>query len=275
MVIQASKNDPKRAKSIYRRLMSTKVFGKDKLDAILGITSSAREPEQMRGRDSVEFLNDGDYLHALLGNITPKRRALRDCQELIARLGGLLEVFNASLWQLEATCDDMGLGFSGTYVRRRLDSALMMEQRLWLTRAKIGPVANNFRNITQYLVKSFSLSKQEEVRILGLDKRHVIIGSNIISIGRTNYVHVEIREILACALRTGAEAFIISHNHLNGQVEASETDVRFTRQIEGAALMLGMKLFDHIIVSGSDWFSFRVAGLLETIGDSKLPGAPP
>jgi RadC-like JAB domain len=50
---------------------------------------------------------------------------------------------------------------------------------------------------------------------------------------------------------------IVAHNHPPGDVHPSEGDITTTRQLATAGHILGIPLADHIIVGGTNHFSFR------------------
>jgi DNA repair protein RadC len=52
------------------------------------------------------------------------------------------------------------------------------------------------------------------------------------------------------------------HNHPSGCHEASDEDIAFTREIARACELLGLELYDHLIVSDSDYSFLRERGLL-------------
>ena len=54
------------------------------------------------------------------------------------------------------------------------------------------------------------------------------------------------------------------HNHPSGNHEPSRGDVDATRRIAEAALVLGICVHDHIVISRAGWASFRKLGLLES-----------
>lgn len=59
------------------------------------------------------------------------------------------------------------------------------------------------------------------------------------------------REIFAPALRHGAKSVILAHNHPSGDTTPSSDDLRVTRQLLEAANILGINVFDHIIIGNS------------------------
>jgi DNA repair protein RadC len=70
------------------------------------------------------------------------------------------------------------------------------------------------------------------------------------------------RRVVESALRRGAAALVLAHNHPNGQVTPSEHDKILTRALVLAAETVGLKIVDHLIISASDSFSFRANRLL-------------
>jgi DNA repair protein RadC len=265
-VVEKLENRQKRKAQIIRqKLLDMEKLDMSSLDSLISIkeSKSQREKSIIYDENYAEFTRDSEYLYALLWRDGWRKKHLDDCEKLIIRFGGLLQVFQSNLWQLETICNEMGLSFSGSFVRRRLDSAMMIEQKLWFSRAQRGTVMTNYQTLASYVVKTFAMSKQEEVRLVYLDRDKKVVGKETISIGEDNYVSIEIKRLLAYALRADAHSFIIAHNHLGSDANPSDRDVDFTRRIEGAAHLVGVPLFDHLIVCGTDWFSFRIAGMLE------------
>ena len=70
------------------------------------------------------------------------------------------------------------------------------------------------------------------------------------------------RRVVEAALKRGAAALVLAHNHPNGDVQPSEQDKILTRALVLAAETVHLKIVDHLIVSRDEAFSFRKAGLL-------------
>jgi DNA repair protein RadC len=72
------------------------------------------------------------------------------------------------------------------------------------------------------------------------------------------------REVLGPALREGASAVVLVHNHPSGDPTPSREDIRLTRQLAAAAKVVDLRLHDHIIVGNgtTNWVSFTTRGLL-------------
>lgn len=70
------------------------------------------------------------------------------------------------------------------------------------------------------------------------------------------------REVFGPALREGAAAVILIHNHPSGDPTPSREDVRLTRQLVEGGRLLDVRVLDHIIVgNGSEgWVSMASRG---------------
>jgi DNA repair protein RadC len=70
------------------------------------------------------------------------------------------------------------------------------------------------------------------------------------------------RRVVEAALRRGAAAIVLAHNHPNGQAAPSEQDKLLTRAITLAADTVSLRVLDHLVVTADATFSFRKASLL-------------
>lgn len=67
--------------------------------------------------------------------------------------------------------------------------------------------------------------------------------------GGIHGLHVSARDPLRIALREAASGFVLVHDHPSGDPEPSDEDVAFTRNVAGAAALVGVPMFDHVIVA--------------------------
>lgn len=96
-----------------------------------------------------------------------------------------------------------------------------------------------------------TISYKEELIILYMDKMCRVLGVYKIAEGGTSHVIGDFKVIFAVALKVAASAFIISHNHPSGNLKASDEDVKFTKKLMQAAEIMGLKMFDSLIVTPS------------------------
>ena len=58
------------------------------------------------------------------------------------------------------------------------------------------------------------------------------------------------------------------HSHPNGNCDPTDADVEATAKLIQAAMTLGIKFEDHIIVTDRKYYSFSNSGLLRNLKDS-------
>lgn len=104
--------------------------------------------------------------------------------------------------------------------------------------------------------------QQEYLLCLNLDGGQRLIAQRTITIGTLSSVLVHPREVFADAIADRAASVIVAHNHPSGDVEPSQRDIDCTQQLAAAGQLLGIPLRDHIIVTKTDYFSYRQHHLL-------------
>jgi DNA repair protein RadC len=100
---------------------------------------------------------------------------------------------------------------------------------------------------------------REEVWALLLDARHRLVRVEPVVAGSLNSARLLPRDVLTPALRAGAAAFIVAHNHPSGEVSPSRADRLVTSALRDAARLVGLPLLDHLIVTQRSHYSFREA----------------
>lgn len=102
--------------------------------------------------------------------------------------------------------------------------------------------------------------QQEHMICLTLNTKLKVINSHLVFKGTVSGMLIHPREIYRRAIDDSAYAIIIAHNHPSGTAEPSGEDTKSTQQIEAAGQIVGIRLFDHYIVTGKKHFSFRANG---------------
>ncbi len=113
-----------------------------------------------------------------------------------------------------------------------------------------------------YLRERFRGLGEEHFRVLYLNRRSALLEDALIAHGTVASVRPHLRPIIARALQLNASGMIAAHNHPSGMAEPSESDRLLTRDLMVAALPLGLRMLDHVIISEEGTFSFADSGLL-------------
>ncbi len=98
-----------------------------------------------------------------------------------------------------------------------------------------------------------------------LDAHDKLIKCEIIEQGSGDSVRLDVRKIVDFALKTGASAILIAHNHPSGNLLPSQKDVNMTQEAMTTLSGIGVELQDHLIFSGSEYYSFEERGTMEKI----------
>jgi DNA repair protein RadC len=106
--------------------------------------------------------------------------------------------------------------------------------------------------------------KNEVFEVAYLDSGYRLLRDGVerLEEGTIDRAAVYPRKVIESALKRGAAAIVLAHNHPNADLKPSEHDKVLTRAIVLAAETVHLKVVDHLIVSAQDTFSFRKAGLL-------------
>lgn len=89
-----------------------------------------------------------------------------------------------------------------------------------------------------------------------------IVGIHEISHGDLSSSLVHPREVFKRAILNNAAAIIMCHNHPSGNITPSVEDKAITERIKAAGEILGISVLDHIIVSTSEYISFKLKDLI-------------
>lgn len=104
--------------------------------------------------------------------------------------------------------------------------------------------------------------KQEYFVCLTLDGGQRLIAQRTITIGTLDSVLAHPREVFADAIVDRAASIVVAHNHPSGDPKPSPKDITLTQQLAAAGQLLGISLRDHIILTRTEYFSYRQHHLL-------------
>jgi DNA repair protein RadC len=97
----------------------------------------------------------------------------------------------------------------------------------------------------------------ETFMVLLLDGKHRLLRRHRASQGTLTSSLVHPREVFGPALREGAAAVAVAHNHPSGDPEPSSEDLAVTRRLIEAGRLVGVPLLDHLVVADARYVSIR------------------
>ena len=103
---------------------------------------------------------------------------------------------------------------------------------------------------------------QEVFGILVLNTKNKIVAVHEISRGTLNSSVVHPREVFKPAILHNAAAIVCFHNHPSGDPEPSKDDILITHRLVEAGKIMGIEVFDHIIVGDNGYVSLKERGVI-------------
>jgi len=114
------------------------------------------------------------------------------------------------------------------------------------------------------LLHDIASHRQEHFIVLSVDTGRKLITKRIVFIGTIDSVIAHPREVYAGAIADLAAGIVVAHNHPSGDPTPSKQDIATTQQLIAAGQILGVRLYDHVIVAGKRHYSFSANGMMLT-----------
>ena len=215
------------------------------------------QPREKYLRLGGQKLTDAELLAIVIGNGSVGQSALSLAKSLLIRSGNdLQKLFELSV---ENLMDFKGVGkVKAVKIKASLDLGYRLLPLIPLKPLSLSSSAAAFSVLKPVLIGL----AHEEFWVLYLDNAHVVIERSLLGKGGFTATVVDIRLVLQQALKWGATAMIVAHNHPTGNLTPSAADKTLTLKLKDAAKLLDMVLLDHIIVGKNEYFSFADQQLL-------------
>ncbi|RMC35791.1 JAB domain-containing protein [Paracoccus alkanivorans] len=199
---------------------------------------------------------DYELLELVLFRAIPRQDVKPIARRLIDHFGDFNRVLSASPTRLSE------IDGVGNAVITELKIVEAAAQRMARAKVMQRPVLSGWQALLDYCHTSMAHREVEQLRVLYLDRRNVLIADEEQARGTVDHVPVYPREIIRRALELNASALILVHNHPSGDPTPSDSDIAMTAQIVRAADSMGITIHDHLIIGRSRELSFRSEGLL-------------
>ncbi len=221
----------------------------------VGTLPRALRPRERLFAAGAQPISSIELLALALGTGTRGEPCGRMAARLLRRHGLRgLAALSAEEWRAER-----GIG---VVTAARLCAAFELGRRSWAPerttrRPQIHGPRQAFRQVRQ-----LGRARKEHLVGLYLDAQNGLLHRETISIGSLNTTRTHPREILWPAVAHLALGFILAHNHPSGCLEPSPEDVEFTTAVRRASELIGIELYDHLIVADDRYVSLRERGLV-------------
>ena len=104
--------------------------------------------------------------------------------------------------------------------------------------------------------------KKEIFKGVYLDTKNRVIADETVSMGSLNTNIVHPREVFKKAIEKSAASIILVHNHPSGDPTPSSEDIELTKRMLEAGNLLGIAVFDHVIIGDGKYISLKEKELI-------------
>lgn len=209
------------------------------------------KPRERLLSDGVEVLSNAELLAILLGSGTKGMNAIDLGHELLNGLGGFEGIHRQDISQLMAY---KGIGEAKA---TRIKAAVELGNRMKMEAFQRQPLIRSPEDLVSLVGHELRAKEHEELWVIRLDIRNRFLGLEKLYKGTQDSANVRVAEIYKTALRKGAYAIMLVHNHPSGDPSESPEDVNLTRAVIEAAKYLDMHFLDHIIIGGMGFRSLK------------------
>jgi len=213
-------------------------------------------PRERLLQDGPQHLTEAELLGILLGKGTRKKTAIDLARELLDRYESLQKLFSRSPSELTTV---KGIGPAKAAI---LSAAFELVRRIQSRKGADRPLFKRSSDVAGHYLPLMRDLRKEVFKVLLLNRANRFIKEAFISEGTLDASVVHPRDVFREALLEPAAAIILIHNHPSGNPSPSDEDLRITKQLVEAGRLLGIKVYDHIILAGESYASFADQGLL-------------
>lgn len=213
-----------------------------------------REKMMLKGKSA---LSNAELIAVLLGTGHRSETAV----DLAKRI---LDEINHNLGELsKLTVNDL-VKFKGIGAAKAVTiiAALELGNRKRGQDAMVRDKVAGSRDVYELFHGDLADSNYETFWIMLLNRANRLIRKINISEGGFSGTVADPKKIFKIALEYNACSVILCHNHPSGNIQPSEADIRLTKKLKEAGLLLDMPVLDHIIIAGDAYYSFADEGML-------------
>ncbi len=136
--------------------------------------------------------------------------------------------------------------------KETLDPKIIPVYRVELTRER-GVAApkkiDKVEGCAEVLHALLDKSPIERMIVMYMDAAAELVGAEEVAVGGLESVQVEMKNLFRGAIVASVKRIVLGHNHPSGDVTASNEDIKLTAIAVQYGMMLGIEVWDHIVVS--------------------------
>jgi len=214
-------------------------------------------PRERLMTEGADGISSAELIAILLGQGTRKNNAVDLAKKLLRQFGSLEALSDASLDELTQV-DGIGPAKAVTLL-----AAFQLYRNM--QKEKAENEISSFQNpaeVAKIYIPRIGHLKQETFYVILLDSSLKKIRDYEVTQGILDASLVHPREVFKPAIRYSARGIIVLHNHPSGELKPSDQDIKTTGQLVESGKILGIPVYDHLIITQDGFYSFKEHGMI-------------
>ncbi len=209
--------------------------------------------ERMRSRfllEGADGMATHEVLEMLLYGTIPRGDTNEISHHLLDEFGSLSNLIEADPDEIAKT--------AGVGIKSAIFLSLLHELVRRYEREKLDakPTLKSLSRSVDFCMALLAYRTTECFYVVCMDSRRKVLHTSKISEGTVNDAAVSPRMVVEKVLRYKAASVLLCHNHPNGGVKPSWSDIILTNNLKNMLEPLGVQMMDHIIIGENQYFSF-------------------
>lgn len=230
------------------------IEGRPRGRAIREMPATERPRERLAARGAAG-LSSAELIGLLWGSGSRGRSAVDLAEDALNRHDGLTGLARATDIELESV---PGIGAAKS---AQLTAAFELGRRLLADWPAGRWTIRSARDVADRIVLQMGRLEREELRIVLLNTKNVVLRVSTVYQGNVSSSLVRIGELFRDAVRLNAAGLILVHNHPSGDPTPSPDDLHLTAEALAAGRLLDIDVLDHLVIGHDAWVSLRDRGV--------------
>ena len=219
---------------------------------------SDERPREKLLKHGASTLSNAELLAIIINNGNKEFSALDLAKQILATCNNdFLELSKKDVSQFIKHFKGIGQVKAVTLV-----ATLEIARRRYEAKAAVRPKVTDSRSAFEVFFKNLCDLTHEEFWVLYVDTAGKLISKQRICEGGITQTSVDVKKIMQTAVANRAYGLVLGHNHPSGNIAPSNNDIMITQKIQSAAKLMDLRVIDHVILSGNEYYSFRDDGIL-------------
>lgn len=213
-------------------------------------------PRERLARLGAEALRDAELIAVLIRTGTREAGAVALAERVTKHFGGLRGLARASVEELKQV---KGLGVAkAVEIKAALELGLRLSEHSERDRTRISKA----EDVARLLMARYKDCETESFKALLMNTKNEVTRVVDVSTGGLDATLALPRDVFRQAVREGASAVIVCHNHPSGDPEPSRDDLALTQRLRESAELLGLRFLDHVVFGDGRYVSIIERGLV-------------